>query len=108
MSSLLLAQNELRGDEIDDEKSREHQYVGPKLLEAKRLGEGADADRLVPRRGKPKPNNRPPPDNDETGTNSPEKFTAGMIDRMEVAKTAVTCVRVKVEISCPNAVVAPT
>ena len=39
---------------------------------------------------------------------SPEKFTAGMIDRMEVAKTAVTCVRVKVEISCPNAVVAAT
>src|SRR6516162_8533522 len=52
MSGLLLAQNELRGDEVDNEKSREHQYVGPKLLEAERLGEGADADRLVPRRGK--------------------------------------------------------
>ena len=48
------------------------------------------------------------PDKEETGTRSPEKFTAGIIDRMEVANTAVTCVRVKVEISWPKAVVAAT
>ena len=39
------------------------------------------------------------PDSEDTGANSPEKFTAGTIDRIAVAKTAATCVRVKDEIS---------
>src|SRR6516165_1907400 len=49
-----------------------------------------------------------PPDSDETGANSPEKFTAGTIDKIAVAKTAATCVRVNDEINCPKPVVATT
>ena len=45
---------------------------------------------------------------DATGTIRPEKLTAGMIDRIAVAKTAETCVRVKLEISWPKPVVAET
>src|SRR5262245_8778715 len=52
MSRLLLAQNELRGDEVDDKEDREHEQVEPELAEAQPLGEGADADRLVPGRRK--------------------------------------------------------
>ncbi len=39
---------------------------------------------------------------------SPEKLTAGIMDRMAVAKTAATCVRVKLETSWPKPVVAET
>src|SRR3974390_3360194 len=49
-----------------------------------------------------------PPDSDETGANRPEKFTAGTMDRIAVAKTAATCVRVKDEINWPKPVVATT
>src|SRR5215510_5370783 len=58
--------------------------------------------------GKPRPSNRPPPEREDTGTSRPEKFTAGTTDRMAVANTADTCVRVRVEMSCPKPVVADT
>src|SRR5262245_36463878 len=58
--------------------------------------------------GKIRPNRRAPPESEDTGTSRPEKFTAGTIDRMVVANTAETWVRVKVETSCPKPVVADT
>src|SRR5262245_59439323 len=58
--------------------------------------------------GKPKPSNRPPPEREDTGTSRPEKFTAITTDRIVVVNTAETCVRVKVETSCPKPVVAET
>src|SRR4029077_11985685 len=48
------------------------------------------------------------PESEDTGAKRPEKFTAGTMDRMAVAKTAATCVRVKDEINCPKPVVATT
>src|SRR3974377_1268391 len=48
------------------------------------------------------------PESEDTGAKRPEKFTAGTIDRIAVANTAATCVRVKDEISCPKPVVATT
>ena len=48
------------------------------------------------------------PESDDTGANSPEKFTAGTIDRIAVANTAATWVRVKDEISWPKPVVDTT
>src|SRR5215813_8104707 len=58
--------------------------------------------------GKASPNTRPPPDREETGTSKPEKFAAGIIEMTMVANTAETCVRVKVETSCPKPVDADT
>ena len=49
-----------------------------------------------------------PPERDDTGANSPEKFTAGTIERIAVANTAATCVRVNDEINWPKPVVATT
>ncbi len=49
-----------------------------------------------------------PPESEETGASIPEKLTAGTIDRMAVANTAATCVRVKDEIRSPKPVVAMT
>src|SRR5262245_66591286 len=65
ISRLLLAQDELRGDEEDEEKAREHEQVEPKLVEAERLGEGADADRLVT--GRRKGQAQYPPDAGQRG-----------------------------------------
>ena len=39
------------------------------------------------------------PESEDTGAKSPEKFTAGTIERIAVANTAATCVRVNEEIS---------
>ena len=58
--------------------------------------------------GKHRPIKFAPPDSEETGANMPEKLTAGTMERIAVAKTAATCVRVKEEISWPNPVVAMT
>src|SRR5262249_3880257 len=55
--------------------------------------------------GNVRPRNLPWPDREDTGTSRPEKFTAGMTERTELAKTADTCVWVKVETSCPKPVV---
>jgi hypothetical protein len=44
----------------------------------------------------------PAPVREDTGTSRPEKFTVGMMEITEVAKTAATWVRVKVETSCPK------
>ena len=98
MSSLLLAQNELRGDDDRRRKIREHQELGQSSSKPSALVKAPTLIGWYQADGKAKANNRPPPDSDETGTSSPEKLTAGMIDRCEVAKTAATCVRVKVEI----------
>ena len=49
-----------------------------------------------------------PPESEETGASIPEKLTAGTIERIAVAKTAATCVRVKEEIRTPNPTVAIT
>ena len=51
---------------------------------------------------------RAPPESDETGASIPEKLTAGTIERIAVAKTAATCVRVNEEINSPKRVVAIT
>src|SRR6516164_9405524 len=48
------------------------------------------------------------PDRDDTGAKRPEKFTAGTMERIAVAKTAATWVRTKEEMSWPNPVVAKT
>src|SRR6516162_2710106 len=58
--------------------------------------------------GNVRPMNLPCPDSEDTGTSRPEKFTAGMTDRTALAKTADTCVWVKVETSCPKPVVENT
>src|SRR6516225_10900669 len=58
--------------------------------------------------GNVKPMNLPCPDKEDTGTSRPEKFTAGMTERTALAKTADTCVWVKVETSCPKPVVENT
>src|SRR5262249_61062106 len=58
--------------------------------------------------GKLKPDSRPPPESEDTGTSRPEKLTAGMIARTVVANTAATWGRVKVETSCPKPVDADT
>src|SRR5262245_32827089 len=109
MLPLLLAQNEHRGKEIDSEEARERQEVEPEIsvkpsafVKAPTLIGWYQAD------GKPKPSNRPPPEREDTGTSRPEKFTAGIIAMTMVANTAETCVRVKVETSCPKPVDAPT
>ncbi len=59
-------------------------------------------------RGKESPITLAPPESEETGASIPEKLTAGTIERIAVAKTAATCVRVKDEISTPKPVVATT
>ena len=58
--------------------------------------------------GKERPITLAPPESEETGASIPEKLTAGTIERIAVAKTAATCVRVKEEISTPNPTVAMT
>ena len=55
--------------------------------------------------GKVKPMNFAVPESEDTGAKSPEKLTAGTIDKIAVAKTAATWVRVKDEISWPKPVV---
>src|SRR6266540_37053 len=52
--------------------------------------------------GNIRPINLPMPVREDTGTSRPEKFTVGMTERTVVAKTAATCVWVKVETSCPK------
>ena len=49
-----------------------------------------------------------PPESDDTGASIPEKLTAGTIERIVVANTAATWVRVKEEMSSPKPVVAMT
>ena len=51
---------------------------------------------------------RAPPESGDTGAKIPEKFTAGTIDRIAVAKTAATCLLTNDEISSPKPVVAMT
>src|SRR5713101_9788363 len=58
--------------------------------------------------GNVRPINLPWPEREDTGTSRPEKFTAGMTERTALAKTAETCVWVKVETSCPKPVVENT
>src|SRR5262249_57578904 len=55
----LVAEDELRGDEVDNKKPRKHYQVGPKVVETKPFREGADTDRLVPGRGKAKAKQTP-------------------------------------------------
>ena len=58
--------------------------------------------------GNERPITLAPPESEETGASIPEKLTAGTIERIAVAKTAATCVRVKEEIRTPNPMVATT
>src|SRR5260370_18215058 len=55
--------------------------------------------------GNVKPINLPWPVREDTGTSRPEKFTAGMTERMALAKIAETWVWVKVGTSNPKPVV---
>src|SRR6516165_5159307 len=52
--------------------------------------------------------NLPWPEREDTCTSRPEKLTAGMTERTALAKTADTCVWVKVETSWPKPVVENT
>ena len=58
--------------------------------------------------GNTSPTRRPAPVVDETGSISPEKFTAGIIVTTAVAKIAATWLRMKLEISRPMAVAVVT
>src|SRR5262245_41601045 len=108
MSRLLLAQEEFRADQITTGKNGDLSQLRPKPVNPKPLLEGPTEDGWIQDQGKPRPNNRAPPESDDTGTSRPEKFTAGIIAMTMVAKTAATCVRVKVETSCPKPVDAST
>ena len=108
MSSLLLAQQEERQSEERERDDRDRGDIAPKVEHPERLGEDADRDRLIPGRRKRQPEDLRCAGQGRTGANSPEKFTAGTIDKIAVANTAATCVRTNEEMSCPNPVVANT
>src|SRR5262245_57218663 len=54
MSPLLLVENDPGSQEVDEEKAREYQQIGPEILQPQCLGEGPDTDGLIPGRGKGK------------------------------------------------------
>src|SRR6516162_3464136 len=52
ISGLLLLQHCLRGKEVDEREGRKDERIGPEIRKPESFGEGADADRLEPGRGK--------------------------------------------------------
>src|SRR5215467_10559299 len=54
MSPLLLVENDLGSQEIDEEKAHQNQHIGPQVRKSQSLGEGPNADGLIPGRWKGK------------------------------------------------------
>ena len=90
MSRLLLSQQQKGEGEEYQGDDRDRDDVSPEIGHAECLREHADSDRLIPGGRECQAEILAPPDKDDTGANSPEKFTAGTMERIAVANTAAT------------------